>query len=168
MDSNQGRVNITVVTSCRGPAKQEAVGWYLIEHIKGKEPETKDGYLYRESITGKTLTLQLLTNALFILSKSNVIYDTIEVHIEDKYIESAYLNNWMDTWKDSDWNNSRGKPVADQETWIQLYDLMDSMSKRFIVGDKRSSYSSIMHMWCDQKLSIEKRLRQFKEDNNHV
>ena len=97
------RVNITVVTSCKGPAKQEAVGWYLIEHVKNGVPETKDGSLYRESITGKTLTLQLLSNALFILSKSQVVFDTIEVFIEDKYIESAYLNGWMDKWNSDKW-----------------------------------------------------------------
>lgn len=170
MDSvfKQERVNITVVTTCKGPSKQKAVGWYLIEHVKDGIPKTKDGCLYRDSITGKALTLQLMANALYILSKSNAQFDTIEVYIEDQYIESAYLNGWMDKWKDSDWKNSKGQPVADCEIWQQLYDQMEKLAKRFIVIDRKSSYSNIMHMWSEDRLKTEIRLKKYKEDKENA
>lgn len=161
----QERINITITTTCKGPAKQEAAGYFLIEHVKQNgEPETKDGFLYRESITGKTLTLQLLTNALYILSKTEDTYNTIEVHLEDEYVESAFANQWIAKWKEQNWSNSKGNPVADSDIWQQVYEKMDTLSERFIVSTSKSSYSNLLKGWSKDKLKIEQRLKQYHEN----
>lgn len=159
------RVNITITTTCKGPSKQESVGYFLIEHVKPDgTPETKDGHLYRESITGKTLTLQLLSNALYILSKTEKRYNTIEVHLEDEYVESAFTNKWIDKWKESEWTNAKGKPLKDAEIWESLFERMSNLTDRFIVTTARSSYSSLMKSWSEDRLKSEQRLSKYHEN----
>ena len=157
------KVNIIVATTCKGPGKQEAVGMWLIERIKDGIPETKDGFLERESITSKELTIQCLANAVYIISKANVEFDTVEVYLEEPIVASAFMNKWIDKWMANDWKNSKGEPVAHSEDWKKLYELMDSSSKRFIVTTHRSSYTDWMKMQADKHLEVIKAKRELRE-----
>lgn len=157
------KVNIVIATTCKGPAKQEAAGKWLIEYIHDGEVSTKDGILYRESITGNELTLQLLTNAVYVVSKSDVLFDTVEVRLDQKVIASAFMNKWIDNWKENDWKNSKGDDVANAETWKKLYSIMDSTAKRFIVTDHRSRYTDWLKYEAQKRLEVVKSKRELME-----
>mgnify|MGYP003303875241 CR=1 FL=1 len=117
-------VNVYVVTTCKNPSKQKAAGVFIIEHIHDGIPETKEGYLYRESITGLDLTIQLLCNALYILKKANVEFDSINICTKEQIVESAFNQKWIDKWIANDWIGGKGKPVAYQEDCKMLVNLI--------------------------------------------
>ena len=65
------KVNIYIETSIRGPQREKrAAGMWLVEFITSRKiPVTRKDLLYRENITGNALQLELLGNALSILTK---------------------------------------------------------------------------------------------------
>ena len=158
-----GKVNIVTATTCKGPAKQEAAGKWLIEYVTEDGTETKDGFLYRQCTTGNELTLQLLTNAVYLIGKSKEEFDTVECRIDSDVIASAFMNKWIDNWKENDWKNSKGDDVANAETWKKLYSIMDSTAKRFIVTDHRSRYTDWLKYEAQKRLEVVKSKRELME-----
>lgn len=156
------KVNIVTATTCKGPARQEAVGKWLIEYIHDGEVSTKDGTLYRESITGNELTLQLLANAVYVVSKSDVVFETVEVRLDQKVIANAFMNQWIDKWVENDWKTAKGEDVANSDTWKKLYAIMDSTSKRFIVTDHRSRYTDWLKYQSQTHLDVIKSKRELR------
>lgn len=146
------KVNIYAVTTCKGPSVQEAAGAYVIEKITDGIPTTKQGYLYRKETTGVELTIQLLSNAVYILSKLDIKFETLMISTEEKIVESAFTQKWIDKWIKEDWKNSKGSPVAHKEDWQVLVNLLEGLSQRYIFTNKNTSFFPIMHMWSDKEL----------------
>ena len=92
------KVNIVTVTTCKGPGKQEAVGMWLIEYINEKGTQTKQDFLYRESITANELTLQLMANAVYLISKTDIEFENVSVYMDCSNIASAFMNKWIEKW----------------------------------------------------------------------
>lgn len=153
------RVNITTVTTAKGPRQQEMVGMYLVEQLHDGVPITKQGYLYREKITKIEMTLQLLVNATFIVSKAKIDFDSVEIYTDENLVESAFKNKWIESWNENGWKNAKGKDVSNAETWQQLYETMSKSSKKFIVSGNRSQYTGWMQMQAEKKLQYEQQLR---------
>ena len=109
------RVNIITVTTAKGPRQQEMVGMFLVEQIHNGIPITKEGYLYREKIAKTEMTLQLLVNAAFIVSKARIDFDSVEIFTDEGLVESAFRNKWIENWNESGWKNAKGKDVANAE-----------------------------------------------------
>lgn len=158
-----GKVNIVTATTCKGPAKQEAAGKWLVEYINGNEIETKDGFLYRESTTGNELTLQLLANAVYLIGQSKEEFDTVECRIDSDVIASAFMNKWIDKWMENEWKTAKGNDVANSELWKQLYSIMNATSKRFIVTNYRSRYTDWMIFEAQRHLDVIKAKRDLHE-----
>lgn len=156
------RVNIITVTTAKGPRQQEMVGMFLVEQIHNGIPITKEGYLYREKIAKTEMTLQLLVNAAFIVSKARIDFDSVEIFTDEGLVESAFRNKWIENWNESGWKNAKGKDVANAEIWQQLYEIMKSSSKRFIVTKERSQYKGWMELQAEKRLQYEKGSRRKK------
>lgn len=154
------RVNITTVTTAKGPRQQEMEGMFLVEQLHDGVPITKEGYLYREKITKVEMTLQLLVNAAYIVSKAKVDFDSVEIYTDENLVESAFKNKWIENWNENGWKNAKGKDVSNAETWQQLYEIMKNSSKRFIVAGNRSQYTGWMEAQAEKKLQYEQRLRE--------
>lgn len=168
------KVNIVTVTTAKGPRKQEAVGMWLIEYINEKGTQTKQDFLYRESITANELTLQLMANAVFILSKANIEYESVTVYMDCPNIASAFMNKWIDKWIENDWKKATGDEIANSETWKMLYQLMSVCSKQFIVTDYRSRYTDWMNHEAEKHIEVIKAKEELKrkltkgEENNVI
>ena len=148
------KVNIYVVTTAKSPAPQKAAGYFIIEHVKDGIPITKEGRLYRDRITGTDLTLQLLCNAVYLVSKSNVEYETLVIATKDPLVDSAFNQKWIDTWKENEWKNKKGEEVSNSEDWQQLCSLLDGLSHRYLFSNKNTSYFNIMEMWSESYLRL--------------
>lgn len=164
------RVNITIAHTCKGPGRQKAVGMYLIECIHDGIPDTKYKCLVRESITSKELSLQLLANAIHMISRANADFDSVEIYSEEQYITNAFEQKWIEKWSENDWKNAKGKDVADAEIWQMIVEKMNSCGKRFIFCRNKSSYSNWMHQQMEhhhvEDGEIKPRLYMKKENNN--
>lgn len=158
-----GRVNIHITSTAKGPAAQEAVGMYLIEIIRNGIPETKEGYLYREKIAGTELILQLFINAVYIASKANDEYDTMECFIDNEHICTAFSDKWIDKWQENHWQTVKGKTVANAETWKLLCEHIEKSTKRVIVKNAEiSSYRNWMRLQCKNQLEIKQKIRFYE------
>lgn len=138
------RVNIVTITSCKGPAKQKADGMFLVEQIHNGEPKTYTKIMHRDSITSKEFSLQLLGNAIYIVSRANIDFDSIEVYSDEPYVVSAFENKWIEKWTKDNWLTARGNEVAHKETWKKIIMLMNDSGKRFIFSREKSSYENWM------------------------
>ena len=49
---------------------------------------------------------------------------TIEVHTDSQYVQKG-ISEWMTGWKKRNWRTADGKPVKNQDLWLQL----DSLSQ---------------------------------------
>lgn len=151
------RVNvITRINKENSPAKIERVGMWLIEVIKDGDPETQQGFLIREAITGKELTLQLLCNALSRVKKLGIDFESVEIYSDCEPVTSAFLNKWFYKWPDNGWKTTKGKEIADKETWEMLRKLLNESCKRYIICANKSSY----HDWMGTE--IKKKIEKIK------
>lgn len=177
-------MNITTVTTAKGPAKQEAVGMFLVEVIRNGVPVTKQGFLERENITGKELTLQLFANAIFIASKEKTEFDSVECYLDEQSVVSAFSNNWISNWKSNEWKTAKGAEIANTDTWKAVCEQIEKLTKRLIVTYSpqsedpsifKSSYTNWMGIQCNKRLNdikeqrmIDAKIQQFKEKMDDV
>lgn len=151
------RVNLTTVTTAKGPGQQEMVGMFLVEQIHNGIPVTKQGYLYRKKITKSEMTLQLLVNAVYIICKANIEFDTVEMYIDEQIVSNAFVNKWIENWAENDWKNARGNEIKNVETWQQLYELLSKKSKRFIFAGRESQYTNWMRTQSERRIIFEQK-----------
>ena len=147
------RVNVITATSNHDcPKQMKRTGMWLIEVIDKGFPETKEGFLERESITNKEISLQLLINALTMAKRFNVDFEEICIFSDCEYIRSAFNNQWLDKWSESEWKNAKGKEISNKELWQMVWELLTSVGERYILPKERSSFDNWMHDQIDKKL----------------
>lgn len=202
------RINIFIAVTAKGPAEQEACGHYIIEYLHDGIPITypppkaendpdprPKTHLYREKITARTLTVELLTNAIYVLPFLLERYvreevESISVYM-DKAAAGAFVNKWYEKWEANDWQTGSGKPVPDAEEWRVLCDMLESVSQRFIFdgcesptpardptapigsGERPHShnYYNWMHDEAEKALKwerIKKQVEQKRKENDYV
>lgn len=166
-------VNIFTATTIKGPAKQEAVGHFIIELIHDGEsmtypPEGKDTYIYRESTTATALTTELFANALYLIPFLLKKYSRDEIEAITCWMEpiasGPYCNRWFDKWQQDGWINSKGEPVKDADKWKRLILEMEKLSKRFIFTSAHNSYQNLMQSLAIKELKKRKTLEMIQRD----
>lgn len=145
-------VNIYIETSIRGPQrKKRAAGMWLVEFITSRKiPVTRKDLLYRENITGNALPLELLGNALSILTKPC----RIQVNTCCEYILNTMAEHRLAQWKGNGWVNAKGGVVANKELWQRVSGLMDGHHVGFVRSDH--SYRDVMQ--ADIKRELKRRM----------
>lgn len=124
-------VNIYLETSVSGPAKKEAAGVWWVECETGRpEPDFRRdfrmGTLWKEKTTENSLTLELLRDALFTLTRPcSVRVNTqcgLIVNATKKRREEPGKRerSWLDRWDESGWVNAKGLPVKNAGLWQQV------------------------------------------------
>ena len=142
-------VTIYTETNLRGPAKRSGAGMWLVEYIrKDGTPETRQGMLYAEESTENAMTLELINEALSILTKKC----SVLVVTRCEHVLNTTRNYWLEQWEKRDWLKSNGKPVANREQWEQIYEYMQIYEVLFDNGE--NSYRNVM------MAEIEKRLKE--------
>lgn len=144
-------VNIYIETSSRGPAVRKAAGEWIVEFVTSKEvPVTRSGIIYHEKTTEYALALELIKDALSILTKPcSVIVNTTCTSILN-----ATQNHWVSQWRKNDWTRAQGKPVSNKELWQQVSELMDNHYVEFDSG--QHSYRNVMQKDIQKELIKDK------------
>jgi len=47
----------------------------------------------------------------------------VEIVSDSTYVVKCFQDRWWEGWKRRGWKNSQGKPVANQDLWVPLFDL---------------------------------------------
>ena len=132
-------VNIYIETSLRGPAVKKGAGEWIVEFVRGDGvPVTRSGMLRKEKTNQNALALELLKDALSILTKSC----SVRVNTQCKHILNTMQNNWLSSWKKNGWQNAKGKTVQNLELWQKCSELMENHCTEFDSGSH--SYQIVM------------------------
>lgn len=133
-------VNIYLETSINGTQKvKQAAGEWLVEFVTTKGiPVTRNGLIVQNDTTGNALTLELLKEALSVLTKTC----QIQVNTCCQLLLNTMRNHWLPQWRKKGWVNAKGRPVANKELWQQVAELMDDHFMEFV--SENHSYRDVM------------------------
>lgn len=156
-------VTVYVESGIRGPARRSGAGTWLVEYIrKDGTPETRpvdpaDAVTWLPDTTQAALELNMLIDALSILTKPC----SVRINTECEHILNVFENGWIEKWKESDWQNSKGKPVANAELWQQVSEYID-VHEDVLVEKGENSYRNIM------QIEILKEEKRRKENGTNI
>ena len=155
---------ITTVTTLKSPKRNKAVGMYLIE-INDGEVKTRQGYLIRDNASSQELTIQLLANALHIINRVKCDKAYVKVSIDEPRVAGAINNKWLDEWKANGWQTSKGKEVANAESWKILEEKM--ADKEIEISTEPSSYTNYLRYQAEKLLERSNEDARTKENDKN-
>ena len=96
--------------ACKGNPGPGGWGALLVssghrKEISGGEPNT----------TNNRMEMTAVIRALESLKRPS----TVEVHTDSQYVQKG-ISEWMSGWKRRNWHTADGKPVKNQDLWLQL------------------------------------------------
>lgn len=101
--------------ACKG--NPGAGGWGALLVSNGHSTEICGG---EADTTNNRMEMMAVIRALESLKQPSVI----EVHTDSQYVQKG-ISEWMAGWKKRNWRTADGKPVKNQDLWLQL----DSLSQ---------------------------------------
>jgi len=96
--------------ACKGNPGPGGWGALLVssghrKEISGGEPNT----------TNNRMEMTAVIRALESLKRPSMV----EVHTDSQYVQKG-ISEWMSGWKRRNWHTADGKPVKNQDLWLQL------------------------------------------------
>ena len=101
--------------ACKG--NPGAGGWGALLVSGGHRKEISGG---EANTTNNRMEMTAVIRALESLKHPS----TVEVHTDSQYVQKG-ISEWMPGWKRRNWRTADGKPVKNQDLWLQL----DSLSQ---------------------------------------
>lgn len=92
-------------------------GWGALLVTDGHRKEICGG---EANTTNNRMEMTAVIRALESLKRPS----TVEVHTDSQYVQKG-ISEWMAGWKRRNWRTADGKPVKNQDLWLQL----DSLSQ---------------------------------------
>lgn len=115
-------VTIYIETSIKGPRPARAAGEWLVEFVTGsKIPVTRSGMVIKEKTSENALVLELLRDALSILTKTC----SIRINTRCGHVLQAVENGWLKQWKKNGWAKAGGKELSNAGLWKEVSELME-------------------------------------------
>lgn len=74
---------------------------------------TRNGTVILEDTTENQLTLTAMDEALGRIRRPV----SLTIWTDCDFVAAALRQGWPEKWKEADWKNAKGKPVADAEKW---------------------------------------------------
>jgi ribonuclease HI len=107
---NAETIHIYSDGACKGNPGPGGWGALLVssghrKEISGGEPNT----------TNNRMEMTAVIRALESLKRPS----TVEVHTDSQYVQKG-ISEWMSGWKRRNWHTADGKPVKNQDLWLQL------------------------------------------------
>lgn len=142
------KINIYIHTSIRS-IRQQALGMiiWILEFMTSKgEPATITNKK-EIAATWKEAELIALIQALGRVNRPC----ELTIYAENSGVMSALNNGWIDKWSKSDWKNSKGELVEDDDWWQTLHKAL-SIHKVAQVLNEPNEYTSWMCSECGEEL----------------
>ena len=96
--------------ACKG--NPGAGGWGALLVTDGHRKEICGG---EANTTNNRMEMTAVIRALESLKRPS----TVEVHTDSQYVQKG-VSEWMPGWKRRNWRTADGKPVKNQDLWLQL------------------------------------------------
>jgi len=96
--------------ACKG--NPGAGGWGALLVTDGHRKEICGG---ESNTTNNRMEMTAVIRALESLKRPS----TVEVHTDSQYVQKG-ISEWMSGWKRRNWRTADGKPVKNQDLWLQL------------------------------------------------
>jgi ribonuclease HI len=96
--------------ACKG--NPGAGGWGALLVSAGHRKEISGG---EPNTTNNRMEMTAVIRALESLKRPS----TVEVHTDSQYVQKG-ISEWMSGWKRRNWRTADGKPVKNQDLWLQL------------------------------------------------
>lgn len=109
------QVNIYIETDTKSPKRQKRRIAYVLEAIVRGEAATRTAIEEVEE-TYHGATLRALEKALARLTKPC----DVKVYAQDAWV-LGMLTGQIEKWKDANFLNAKGKPIADQAVWLHIW-----------------------------------------------
>ncbi|MBW8363506.1 MAG: ribonuclease HI [Rhizobium sp.] len=87
-------------------------GWGALLVTNGHRKEISGG---EPNTTNNRMEMTAVIRALESLKRPS----TVEVHTDSQYVQKG-VSEWMPGWKRRNWRTADGKPVKNQDLWLQL------------------------------------------------
>lgn len=87
-------------------------GWGALLITNGHRKEISGG---ERNTTNNRMEMTAVIRALESLKRPS----TVEVHTDSQYVQKG-ISEWMPGWKRRNWRTADGKPVKNQDLWLQL------------------------------------------------
>ena len=87
-------------------------GWGALLVSSGHRKEISGG---EANTTNNRMEMTAVIRALESLKRPS----TVEVHTDSQYVQKG-ISEWMPGWKRRNWRTADGKPVKNQDLWLQL------------------------------------------------
>ena len=132
-------VNLYIVSTGRGPRRQDIYAGYMLEAFKPDEtPVTREGYNHYEDMTSMQAELHILIEALRRLNTRCEI-----AVIGSEWVVNAVSSSWIEMWSKWSWITTSGEPVQYKEQWIEVEQILNNNECTFI-NDVPNPYRKVM------------------------
>ncbi len=140
MKGKTGEIIIYTDGACSG--NPGPGGWGAVLIYGSRKKEISGGVPYT---TNQRMELSAVIEALKALKVKG--WDVV-VHSDSAYVVNAVDRRWLRKWQANGWLNSQKEPVANQDLWVELLELME-LNK--VVFKKVAGHSGDVHNErCDQ------------------
>ena len=142
------RIDIYIKSSVKTLKRLNGTVGFVLE-AEGYEGNTITQFGVVKNVTDNQSQLLALKFALKrINDKSNLV-----IHTDNRHIAAAFSQGWINTWKENDFKNAKGKEVANAREWREVLNLLGDNIPEFDFEDH--SYSQ----WLPQE--VERRAKKY-------
>jgi ribonuclease HI len=104
-------------------------GWAYRIHLDG---ETLEGNGGDAATTNNRMELTAVIEALRLVRKDESLAKRpVVVHTDSQYVKNG-ISSWIETWSRNGWKTAARKPVKNQDLWVILKELRDSLGIRWL------------------------------------
>ncbi len=145
-------VNVYIYTTVKGPRKRAGAYTYILEIETAKGPATLSKTEYMKEATEHQAELQAMIAALKRLKKPCAL----SIYTDSEYLAGALERGWIAEWKEKEWKNAKGQPIAHMTEWQETAILLNEHRFQCLVGSRHSYYT-----WMQQE--ARKKLEENKD-----
>ena len=117
------QVNIYTDGACKG--NPGAGGWAAILEYGGKEKELFGGE--RETTNNRMELIAAIEGLRALKEQCNVV-----LYSDSQYLVNAINKGWLVSWKQKNWCKADKSPVANEDLWKTLSELLDFHTVEFV------------------------------------
>lgn len=99
-------------------------GWAFVATDGVNTAERSGG---ERNTTNNRMELMAVISALTAARK----HKTIEIHTDSQYVKNG-MQSWMKNWKKNNWRTADKKPVKNQDLWMKLDELSQSIELHWV------------------------------------
>tara|TARA_Y100001970_G_scaffold287961_1_gene413949 strand:+ start:7896 stop:8843 length:948 start_codon:yes stop_codon:yes gene_type:complete len=137
-NNSTGKSDVSIYTDGACDPNPGPGGWAAIIIIDSQQKQLQGSEL---NTTNNRMELLAVINALSYL-KPNC---KITLHTDSKYVQKG-ITEWIAKWKSNNWKNSKKQPVANQDLWKKLINVIDlhQINWKWVKGHSDNYFNNLV------------------------